>query len=268
MARAHANSERLRGVIAAGAVLALAALAAARPGMTLTVAPAAAPAAPAEVLPNPAPTGSVSAAQAVTLDESGSYTPGLDVSHYQGKVDFSALANAGYAFVYAKATDGVSYVDPRFAANRKGAAAARIAFGAYHFYEPSDAPQAQADHFTSTLGGISGQLPPTIDVERSPASGQDLAADVVAFAKAVEAATGCAPVLYTNRSFWTSHLSALTEYTFWFADYAATPDLPEGAPAWTFWQSDSHGQAPGITGAVDLDWFAGPAADLASLACP
>jgi lysozyme len=197
---------------------------------------------------------------------------GIDVSHYQGTVDWSQVAGAGMAFAFVKATQGAAYVDPLFAQNWDGARAAGLLCGAYHFFQPGDDPAAQAAHFLSVLGippGITGGLPPVLDVETL---GSQTAVQVVegvrTWLSTVEAAAGCTPIVYTSPHFWaTLGTSDFGGYPLWVAEYGvSTPKLPAGWTSWTFWQSSQSGQVAGVAGAVDLDVFQGSRADLARLA--
>jgi len=195
---------------------------------------------------------------------------GVDLSHYQGTVDFSKFAADGLAFVYAKASEGERTNDAEYAANKSGAMAAGLAFGSYHFYETSEGPDAQASHFLSQIGDVSGQLPPVVDVETAPSgSVTNLAADVQSFVAQVKQATGCQPIIYSNRSIWDTYLKFDTsEYPLWLAEYSSSITLPSTAASWVFWQYSQSGSDGGVSGAVDTDVFNGRAADLAALKCP
>lgn len=96
---------------------------------------------------------------------------GIDVSHFQGNVNWPAVKAAGIAFAFAKASDGNTYTDPQFANNWRGMQAAGILRGAYHFYESKDDPQTQAQQFLKVLGQLgSNDLPPVVDIESSTGS--------------------------------------------------------------------------------------------------
>ncbi len=92
---------------------------------------------------------------------------GIDVSHYQGVVNWGAVKAAGCSFAFAKATEGTGIVDSEFAANWSGMKAAGLARGAYHFFHPSEDAAAQASRFLATVQLQPGDLPPVIDVEVS-----------------------------------------------------------------------------------------------------
>ena len=101
-----------------------------------------------------------------------SWVLGLDVSHYQGTVDWASVLRQGYRFAFIKATEGTTWTDPEFSANWAGAKGAGLLRGAYHYYEPGDDPGQQADFFLNTVwphGGqpllAPGDLPPVLDIE-------------------------------------------------------------------------------------------------------
>ena len=194
---------------------------------------------------------------------------GVDVSHYQGNIDWEDLAEAKISFAFAKATDGITYTDPMWAANKANARQNGILVGGYHFYEPADDPAPQAQNFLTALGDVSGTLPPVVDLEKAPTDEQaaQYAADVLTFLRAIEQATNCTPIIYADLSFYQTYLAVdLSDYPLWLAEYRTTPPAASG-PSWVFWQYAQNGFVDGITGAVDLDWFAGDATALAALTC-
>lgn len=200
----------------------------------------------------------------------GARLHGIDVSHFQGDVDWSRTVATGITFAFMKATQGLHFVDPRYAANRSGAQAAGIPIGAYHFFSPADDPTAQAEHFLKTAGTGAGWLPPVLDLEASAKgnSGGSIADNALTWLAHVENETGCTPIVYTNRAYWQAHLGdAFAAYPLWFAEYADQPRLPDGAPDWTFWQYSRHGDVDGVDIAVDLNRFAGGADQLKQLLC-
>jgi lysozyme len=214
--------------------------------------------------------GATSTAAGADGSPGGSRLHGIDVSHFQGDVDWSRAAGTGIAFAFVKATQGLHFVDPRFDANRSGAQAAEIPIGAYHFFSPADDPTAQAEHFLATVGTLAGGLPPVLDLEASAQGngGGSISENALTWLSHVADKTGCTPIVYTNRAYWQAHLgAAFAAYPLWFAEYADRPRLPDGAPDWTFWQYSRHGDVDGIDIAVDLNRFAGSAADLTQLLC-
>ncbi|MEO0521562.1 MAG: GH25 family lysozyme [Pseudomonadota bacterium] len=198
-----------------------------------------------------------------------SRTPGIDVSHYQGAVDWRAVAQSGVRFAIIKATEGVAYTDPEFAANRDGAHAAGLVTGAYHFFEPADPGVSQADHFLAVSGIAAGDLPPILDLEHKPVGGDAaLRAEAIAWLDHVASRTACTPMVYADVSFYDTYLgSEFERYPLYLADYAAEPNLPEGVSTYAIWQHSASGQVSGIAGKVDLDSFAGSEASLEALLC-
>jgi lysozyme len=197
----------------------------------------------------------------------GDRLPGIDVSHWQGAVDWRRVADDGIVFAFIKATEGGDYTDPRFAANWAGAARAGVARGAYHFYRPQTDAAAQAQHFLRTVQLGAGDLPPVLDVEVTDGrSAAEIAAGVRTWLETVERATGRRPILYTRAGFWNQVGGGLGAYPLWVAHYGvAEPAIPGDWDRWTFWQHSDAGRVDGVSGDVDLNWFAGGRDDLQAL---
>jgi GH25 family lysozyme M1 (1,4-beta-N-acetylmuramidase) len=199
-------------------------------------------------------------------------TPGIDVSHHQGKVDWAQVAAAGYRFAVIRATMGVSGVDTRFAENFDGARAAGLLVSAYHLVRPEHGGSAQAGHFLNLVGGRTLDLPAVLDVEldgsnrssanpQPPRSKDEIAACVREAADALEAHYDRPPIMYTARWFWNRAVAFSPDwvrYPLWVAHYGtATPAVPVPWTAWQFWQHSATGQVPGIKGDTDLNMFDG-----------
>lgn len=194
---------------------------------------------------------------------------GIDVSRWQGTIDWNAVAGDDVGFAFIKATEGGDYTDPRFTANWAGARQARVLRGAYHFYRPQTSAAKQAEHFLRTVALAPGDLPPVLDVEVTDGASPDsIARGLRTWLQAVERATGRRPIIYTRASFWTASVgAALPEYPLWVAHYGVSaPNLPSGWPSWTLWQFSDEGRVAGISGNVDLDWFNGTRAQLETFA--
>lgn len=221
--------------------------------------------APTPVTPDPA-----SAASKPTPPQNGTPLPGIDVSHYQGTVDWAQVAKSGKLYAYVKATGGNTFKDPRYAANFAAAQKAGLKTGAYHFFIPGDDPIRQAEHFLSVVTIGPGTLPPALDLESVPKakSDHDVGDAALKWLMHVEEKTGCKPVIYSNGSYFLDYLGKPVEgYPFWLAEYAKRARLPSGIAEWTFWQHSQTGRVNGITGHVDLDSFQGAAANLDALVC-
>ncbi len=188
---------------------------------------------------------------------------GMDVSKYQGTIDWSDLNapenyrfNIGFAFM--KATEGVEKKDHRFEYNWLSAAQNGVKRGAYHFYRPNQDVYLQAENFISVVKLSSGDLAPVIDCEsRGTVSEEKFQADLLIFCKLLEKEYGVKPIIYTGYRFFHNHLSGaeFANYPFWVAHYGKK-DL-SFMEHWKFWQFTCKGRVKGIRGAVDLNVFKG-----------
>ena len=194
---------------------------------------------------------------------------GIDVSHFQGDVDWQAVKAAGCVFAFAKATEGAGVVDPHFASNWAGMKAAGILRGAYHFYRAAQSAAAQAAHLLSTVRFEAGDLPPVLDIEvNDGVTGPALVGGVQTWLDAVEPVAGVTPIIYTNTYFWDAHFNdQFSQYPLWIAHYGPAPEpLPVGWTVWTFWQYSQSLEIAGVGGAADHDYFNGPLTQLQALA--
>ena len=96
---------------------------------------------------------------------SGNSVIGVDISHYQGKVDFKKMEKQDIKFVFIKATEGAKYKDKMFEKNYQDAQKNEMCVGAYHFFSTKSGGKEQADNFIKTVGDLKGKLPPVVDVE-------------------------------------------------------------------------------------------------------
>lgn len=204
---------------------------------------------------------------------SGATVPGIDVSYYQGTIDWSAVAAAGYGFAFVRVSDGATFHDPKFASYWAGAQAAGLVRGAYQFFRPAQSATAQADLMISAIGTPQpGDLPPVIDVEVTQGlSASTIAARVRTWVDRVKGATGVDPIVYTGKYFWRDSVGGPTSFAnnpLWIAQYTSQcPDLPAPWGSWAFWQSSESGHVAGIpAGGVDLDEFNGSLAELQAFA--
>jgi lysozyme len=199
----------------------------------------------------------------------GTTIDGIDVSHWQGTIDWSQVAGAGYRFAILKATEGQTFDDPNYAGYRTGANAAGIYIGAYHFARPDSTPDdatLEADHFTGVAAPKSGDIVPVLDMEDSGGlSTTTLITWVQTWLDRVSATVGTRPMIYTGPSFWRTYMGDTTQFAdegyrlLWIANWGVPePDVPAqnwGGSGWTFWQWTDCGSVPGISGCVDLDYL-------------
>jgi len=203
-------------------------------------------------------------------------TLGVDVSRWQGDVNWSALAASGVRFAFVKATEGSRFVDPTFARNWPLAHEAGLFRGAYHFGRPGGDAETQAAHFAATVGDLGlRDLPPVLDLEESDGHGaKHVLQWAEAFVRMAESLFGRQVILYTG-GFWRFQLgnpdiAFFRQRKLWLAAYTRSPVVPASWQDWTFWQySDGTHNAPaslpGLVGPVDQNFFQGGEADLAAL---
>jgi lysozyme len=193
--------------------------------------------------------------------------PGIDVSRWQGEIDWGKVAAAGYRFAVVRATVGNYYTDPRFYVNWEGARDARLLLSAYHVLAPERPADSQMERFLDVLGGRSPDLPLVLDVElRREVSPERITACLVACADLVARKDGRLPIVYTARWFWDGNVlgsSDWSNYDLWVAHYGTeNPALPADWDEWKLWQYSDHGRVPGVHAATDLNWFNGSYEDL------
>lgn len=182
---------------------------------------------------------------------------GVDVSVYQGTVDWGQVAGSGKSFAIVKASEGVGGVDANFAANWSGMAAHGLVRGAYHFFRPKDDGEAQARHFLAQVRPGPDDLPPVVDVELSDGvSALTLLQRLETMLAALEQATNRLPMIYTMASFWDglSAPGSFAHYPLWVANFGANaPAIPKPWSTYAIWQYVDDGSVRGISGNVDLD---------------
>lgn len=192
---------------------------------------------------------------------------GIDVSKFQGDIDWNAVANSGVKFAWIKATEGGDRADARFQANWTGAKAAGVAHGAYHFVYWCRPPLEEMTNFEQNAPVEEDALPPVLDVEATPTSKtchkrltqEGAVADMKVMLGEMERHYGKRPIIYTTVDFYEAILSggALSDYSIWVRSTKHHPAVKYGSRAWAFWQYQSDGQTPGINGNVDRDAFYG-----------
>jgi GH25 family lysozyme M1 (1,4-beta-N-acetylmuramidase) len=196
--------------------------------------------------------------------------PGIDVSKYQGRIDWPAVASSPTRFVIIRATMGNRYRDPRYAENLSGATANDLVVGAYHFAKPGFAPwdaRAEADHFLNVARVAPGDLVPVLDIEETGGlSPRRLRAWARAWLDRVRSRTGVRAMIYAGNHFWQGSM----RNTSWFAElghplwvahwYVRAPDVPGrrwAGAGYTVWQWSATGRIAGIKGDVDRNWVRG-----------
>ncbi|MDB5057207.1 MAG: glycoside hydrolase family 25 [Chloroflexi bacterium] len=182
---------------------------------------------------------------------------GIDVSSWQGVINWGQIKRDGISFAFIKATEGANIVDPDFAANWAGAKAVGLIRGAYSFTRPEAGnPEAQAVHFLSTIGGLDAGDLAALDFE-TPEIGGDESAFALASAIAVNIKLGFPPLLYCSQDWARNRLTDphLSAFPLWLA--CLDPQvLPASIGVWKTVALHQHSwtlSVPGIAGNTDGD---------------
>lgn len=197
---------------------------------------------------------------------------GVDVSSYQGEIDWETLAKEDIQFAFLKATEGSGFEDPFFQANIHGASQTDLRIGAYHFFSFESPGQTQADNFISVVPKLEHMLPPVIDVElyasnlHAMPSREVVKPELVDLLSRLEAHYGMKPILYATEHSYTLYLEGdYQEYDIWIRNVLKKPKLSDGR-SWTFWQYTSKERLPGYVGKetfIDMNVFSGSPEDFA-----
>lgn len=201
---------------------------------------------------------------------------GVDVSHYQGEIDWQQFREQGIDFAFIKATEGSSYVDEKYEANREDAVAAGMYVGAYHFFSFDSPAASQAEHFISVVGDLSGALPPVVDIEyygdkrENPPEKAQVVSGLQALLDALEREYGVKPAIYTTYTVYNRYIrNGFQEYPLWIRNvYYPPADIGR---EWTFWQYSDTGKLRGTAGEekhVDLNVFRKGREELEKLLIP
>jgi len=188
---------------------------------------------------------------------------GIDVSSYQGKIDWTLVKameddDVRIRFAFIKATEGMFSVDPYFQRNWREAPKAGIVCGAYHYFKPKRSGEWQAKFFLQTVRFEAGDLPPVVDIEElNGASPAKMRTELQVFLTHIENKTGAKPIIYTGLSFYKDYLSGYFDgYPLWIAHYYQ-PKLAIDRSAWHFWQHSDKARISGIGHVVDFNAFNG-----------
>ncbi|MDL2397527.1 glycoside hydrolase family 25 protein [Rhizobium mayense] len=191
---------------------------------------------------------------------------GIDISKWQGDINWQSVKSSGVAFVFIKATEGKDRIDPRFAQYWNEASAAGLLHAPYHFFYFCSTADEQADWFIHNVPKDAMALPPVVDVEWNPDSPTcrtrpapgTVRAEIKRFMDRLEAYYGKRPIIYTSVDFHRDNLVGyFKDYKFWVRSVAKHPKEIYADRSWDFWQYTSTGLIPGIKGPTDINVFAG-----------
>lgn len=176
---------------------------------------------------------------------------GVDVSRYQGNIDWDTIAAQNVTFAFIKATEGSSHFDPCFAYNWKEARNSGIYVGAYHFFSFESSGETQARNFIDTVGTLNGALPPVVDLEfygdytAKPLPKKETRQILDALLEGLEDYYGVKPIIYTTTRAYYSYIlgGGYGEYPLWMRDTYMKPVV-----SWEFWQYSDKGSLEGYDG--------------------
>lgn len=185
---------------------------------------------------------------------------GIDVSGWQGNIDYSEVASSGIEIVYMKASEGTSFVDPYFNQNYTNAKANGLKVGFYHYLTARSNSEAveQANFFVSTISGMIPDCRLAMDFESfGSLSTEEINEIGLTFMQTVESLSGKKMVIYSDTSNASNIFGGgLTNYPLWVAQYEVEEPTPNGNwDSWVGWQYTDAGEISGINGYVDRDRF-------------
>lgn len=199
---------------------------------------------------------------------------GVDVSHYQGAIDWEVLSQQNLDFAIIKATEGSTHVDERFLDNWQAAEQTHLALGAYHFFSFDSEGDRQAASYIDTVGNLSGKLAPVIDVEyygnkrSNPPERTEVVKNLSALLDALEQHYEIKPIIYTTYTVYNDYIKGeFEDYPLWVRSVYCPPTVLFGNK-WSFWQYMDTAMLDGYVGDqkyIDVNVFRGTKQELEKL---
>jgi lysozyme len=191
---------------------------------------------------------------------------GVDVSSYQGEIDWKVIAYQNISFAFIKATEGSTLVDKYFAKNYREAIESGIRVGAYHFFSFDSAGDTQADNFIANVAAYDNMLPPVVDVElygvhkKSPPDKENTVRELGIFLDMLEDNYGLRPIIYATEKTYDLYIAGnFCDHDIWIRNVITAPTLSDNR-SWKFWQYSNRGKLKGYKGQekyIDLNVFCG-----------
>lgn len=192
------------------------------------------------------------------------YVFGIDVSHYQGHIDWKKVRTSHHPieYVFVRATMGTTGRDRQFSTNWKKAKQHNYIRGAYHYYRPNENSTAQFENFKSVVRLSKGDIVPVLDIEKESRFGREnLRQGVLNWLELAEEEYGVKPIIYTGLHFYKHVLKGhVDDYPLWIAAYSGKHRV--AGQRWTFHQFTEEVRVKGIKGNVDGNDFNGTLSDL------
>jgi lysozyme len=199
---------------------------------------------------------------------------GVDVSHYQGNIDWQILSNQNIDFAFMKATEGSKYVDKQFDKNWAEVQNTNLLFGAYHFFSFDSSGETQAKNFISTVKLTDGMLPPVVDFEFYGDKEKNLPDKIKT---RIELKTlldklyeyyRVKPIIYATMKSYTMYIKGeFDDYPLWIRNVYYSPQIGM-KNKWTFWQYSDTAILNGYNGKekyIDMNVFRGSIEELEAL---
>ncbi len=191
---------------------------------------------------------------------------GVDVSSYQGEIDWAVLSAQDIQFAFIKATEGSGHVDAYFQSNFKNAQKTQLRVGAYHFFSFDSGGDTQAQNFIAAVPKTKNMLPPVVDFEfygdkeKNLPDKEAAQRELTVLLETLEAHYGMKPVIYVTEKSYRLYIDgAFADYDLWVRNVLTKPALSDGR-AWTFWQYTDRERLDGYVGKetyIDMNVFRG-----------
>ncbi|MBO4524834.1 MAG: glycosyl hydrolase family 25 [Ruminococcus sp.] len=188
---------------------------------------------------------------------------GVDVSNYQGDIDWNELESQNVSFAFIKATEGSGHTDESVRRNLERAASTGIKVSAYHFFSFDSSGETQADNFISAVDRNEIDMPPVIDIEyyadkrRNKPSLEEAESILRPLLNRLEENYGTKPIIYTTLPVYYRYIrKSFSDYPLWIRCVNCEPDILE----WKFWQYSDKGKLTGYIGEeehIDLNVYNG-----------
>ncbi len=192
------------------------------------------------------------------------HTFGIDVSHYQGKINWDKVKTSHHPiqFVCIRSTMGIDGKDKQFRRNWKKAKSTNLVCGAYHYYRPNENSSQQFENYKKHVHLKKGDLPPILDIERLGSLGKaNIRKGVLNWLKLAEEHYGVKPIVYTGRHFYHHHLKGhIDDYPLWISSFSEKKAL--NGIDWSFHQFTARVRVTGIKSRVDGNDFNGSIMEL------
>lgn len=191
---------------------------------------------------------------------------GVDVSSYQGDIDWKVLASQNIDFAFIKATEGSGFVDPMFETNYSEATKTNLRVGAYHFFSYDSSGLTQAENFISTVPKSEDMLPPVIDVEfygdkaNNLPDKEETQKNLSLMIEKLEEYYGKKPIIYATGKAYNLYIAdSYKDYDIWVRNVFINAGLSDGRE-WAFWQYTDKAKLDGYNGKekyIDMNVFNG-----------